>query len=626
MEKEEEDLLSKEKYKAKKKIIMIFLTIIGLILTVVAIIAIIFILQEKYDDENKETKYELALNKTELEYRTNPEHLGYIYLLKKDSQEYINLSDGDKKALKHLIKAAQILEEIELRIDNIHNIPFKKFLESELKNKSTEANLTKIIFDSQKGINAFDSKSNIVNLAKNHSLPLGMGVYPEDLTEDKFKEIIYNMLNENKIDEVKKILNQRSIVEWDKDKKYLKSTDYIEYFKDNFTKISEELIAAANVSSNNDFNEYLKLQAEALLEANSTLDALADKKWSELQDTNLEITLVRENYNDRMTVSLYKNETIKNLLISKGIYPTPKDCLGLRVGIINKEETNNILKIKQHISSLEQYIPHNSEYTKKNIAQTMVDVDLVILAGVIGAYRGQISLAESLPNDDKLSFTLGGGKRTVYHKQIRLAKNVINEERLKEILDNDQIINYDTDASHWFTIGHKVAYGLGPDTTKSTLGEYKNIMEEIKGDMASLVFVDHLKELELYNEDKATKIKITAIIDLFMANKPDLSQIYKVSKVIESKYLYIKGVYSLNNETKIHINVDKVNEAALDLLDKIIKIQMNNNINEAKEFCDEYFKWEEPLVNISEKLEKYDKEIHCVIKNELADDLLNDNQ
>ena len=626
MEKEEEDLLSKEKYKAKKKIIMIFLTIIGLILTVVAIIAIIFILQEKYDDENKETKYELALNKTELEYRTNPEHLGYIYLLKKDSQEYINLSDGDKKALKHLIKAAQILEEIELRIDNIHNIPFKKFLESELKNKSTEANLTKIIFDSQKGINAFDSKSNIVNLAKNHSLPLGMGVYPEDLTEDKFKEIIYNMLNENKIDEVKKILNQRSIVEWDKDKKYLKSTDYIEYFKDNFTKISEELIAAANVSSNNDFNEYLKLQAEALLEANSTLDALADKKWSELQDTNLELTLVRENYNDRMTVSLYNNETIKNLLISKDIYPTPKDCLGLRVGIINKEETNNILKIKQHISSLEQYIPHNSEYTKKNIAQTMVDVDLVILAGVIGAYRGQISLAESLPNDDKLSFTLGGGKRTVYHKQIRLAKNVKNEERLKEILDNDQIINYDTDASHWFTIGHKIAYGLGPDTTKSTLGEYKNIMEEIKGDMASLVFVDHLKELELYNEDKATKIKITAIVDLFMANKPDLSQIYKVSKVIESKYLYIKGVYSLNNETKIHINVDKVNEAALDLLDKIIKIQMNNNINEAKEFCDEYIKWEEPLVNISEKLEKYDKEIHCVIKNELADDLLNDNQ
>ena len=626
MEKEEEDLFSKEKYKAKKKIIMIFLTIIGLILTVVAIIAIIFILQEKYDDENKETKYELALNKTELEYRTNPEHLGYIYLLKKDSQEYINLSDGDKKALKHLIKAAQILEEIELRIDNIHNIPFKKFLESELKNKSTEANLTKIIFDSQKGINAFDSKSNIVNLAKNHSLPLGMGVYPEDLTEDKFKEIIYNMLNENKIDEVKKILNQRSIVEWDKDKKYLKSTDYIEYFKDNFTKISEELIAAANVSSNNDFNEYLKLQAEALLEANSTLDALADKKWSELQDTNLELTLVRENYNDRMTVSLYKNETIKNLLISKDIYPTPKDCLGLRVGIINKEETNNILKIKQHISSLEQYIPHNSEYTKKNIAQTMVDVDLVILAGVIGAYRGQISLAESLPNDDKLSFTLGGGKRTVYHKQIRLAKNVINEERLKEILDNDQIINYDTDASHWFTIGHKIAYGLGPDTTKSTLGEYKNIMEEIKGDMASLVFVDHLKELELYNEDKATKIKITAIVDLFMANKPDLSQIYKVSKVIESKYLYIKGVYSLNNETKIHINVDKVNEAALELLDKIIKIQMNNNINEAKEFCDEYFKWEEPLVNIAEKLEKYDKEIHCVIKNELADDLLNDNQ
>ena len=43
------------------------------------------------------------------------------------------------------------------------------------------------------------------------------------------------MLKEKKIEEVKQILNQRSIVE--RDGEYLKATDYIDYFKDDFLKI-----------------------------------------------------------------------------------------------------------------------------------------------------------------------------------------------------------------------------------------------------------------------------------------------------------------------------------------------------------------------------------------------------
>jgi len=47
------------------------------------------------------------------------------------------------------------------------------------------------------------------------------------------------MIKEKKIDEVKKILNQRSIVV--RDGEYLKSIDYIDYFKEDFSKIADEL-------------------------------------------------------------------------------------------------------------------------------------------------------------------------------------------------------------------------------------------------------------------------------------------------------------------------------------------------------------------------------------------------
>ena len=55
---------------------------------------------------------------------------------------------------------------------------------------------------------------------------------------------------------------------------------------------------------------------------------------------------------------------------------------------------------------------------KKKKKQTMV-VDLVMFTGDCGTYRAGITLEENLPNEDKLSLTIGGGKRNVYHRQIR---------------------------------------------------------------------------------------------------------------------------------------------------------------------------------------------------------------
>ena len=40
------------------------------------------------------------------------------------------------------------------------------------------------------------------------------------------------------------------------------------------------------------------------------LDAYADKKWAELQDTPLELTLTRENYEDELTGTF--TEKMKN--------------------------------------------------------------------------------------------------------------------------------------------------------------------------------------------------------------------------------------------------------------------------------------------------------------------------
>ena len=67
-----------------------------------------------------------------------------------------------------------------------------------------------------------------------------------------------------------------------------------------------------------------------------------------------------------------------------------------------------------------------------------------MLAGDSGTYRSGITIEENLPNDDKLSLTIGGGRRNVYHRQIRFLSNLDKQkELLDEILDKENnIINF----------------------------------------------------------------------------------------------------------------------------------------------------------------------------------------
>ena len=402
----------------KRHLKLILFLVCCIIVITIIIVLIVVLTKDKEKDNTPEEEAKYGLSMEELKKRTNPQYLGTKKLLKKDAKEYLELDEGDKLALKYLVKAGEILENIEYQIDDHYNIPFKKYLEKEVKKNKEQAKLTKILFDAQKGINAIDSLSEEIHLAKNHTTKPGIGVYPEDLSKEEYHSILIKMLEENKIEEVKNITNQRSIVE--RDGEYLKSTDYVEFFKEDFAKMADLFEEAAKFSTNKNFNDYLIKQANALRIADPELDAIADIAWADLQDTPLELTLTRENYEDELTGTFIENDTLKNLLDKYNITPVPKDCLGLRVGIVNKEGTENILKIKEFLPDLAEHMPYKEEYSDdipEEIKQTMVDADIVLLSGDSGAYRAGITLAENLPNDNSLQ--MGGGRRNVYHRQIR---------------------------------------------------------------------------------------------------------------------------------------------------------------------------------------------------------------
>jgi len=571
--------------------------------------------------------FEFNLSMEELKKRTHKDYLVTKKFLTPDAPEYLELAQGDKLALKHLVRAAEILEKINMQLDCKHNLEVKEFLEEETKKGNKQAELTKILFDAQKGINAIDTMSTPINLIKGIETKPGKGVYPEDLSKEEFHTVLMRMLKEGKDEEVKEILTQRSVVV--RAAEDLAGIDYIDYFSEDFAKMADLLDEAAKVSTNSDFNEYLKLQAKALRTADPMLDAYADKKWASLQDTPLEFTITRENYEDEMTGTIIENEELSNLLKEHGISPIPKDFLGGRVGIINKKGTEALMAIKKYLPTIAQNMPYADEYeqtisAEADAEQTMVDVDMVMASGNVGEYRGGITLAENLPNSDKLSLTIGGGRRNVYHRQIRFISDKKKlQERLDAILDKNQHQYYLDEADHWFTIGHENAHSLGPKDSSEGLGKYRNIIEENKADMGALAFVDLLTELGMYTQEQRLQIIVTTIADNFLKSKPTMSQAHRVRTVMQNKYFAERGAYDITKDGKIHVNIEKVVPIAKEMLAEIIRIQIDNDFTKAEKYVNDNFVWTDNMELIGKKLQKVSKALNGTLETKLADKLLN---
>lgn len=576
-------------------------------------------------------QYNYGLDIKELEKRTHKDYLATKKMLDVDAPEYVALAEGDKIALKYLVKAARIIEKINMQLDSHHNLPFKKFLEDEIKKGSKQAKLTKILFDAQKGIFALDCESNLVKLASGLEKKAGRGLYPEDLEKEDFHAILIYMLQLGKVEEVRKILNQRSVIEKVSPKE-LVAIDYIDKFSEDFAQAAKYLLKASCVSTNSDFNEYLRLQADAFMKADPMLDAYADKKWATLQDTPLEFTITRENYTDEMTETVLENEELAELLKKHNIEVISKDYLGARVGIVNKDGTDYILKVKDFLPLMAKNMPLADKYeqvisSESEISQTMVDVDLVEVAGDVGAFRAGITLAENLPNNDKLSLTIGGGRRNVYHRQIRFvtsedAKQKI-QERLDAILDKTLHKFYDDKMDHPFTIGHENGHSLGPKEGCEALGKYKSIIEENKADMVALSMLDVLTEAGLYTQEEKERIIVTYATDNMLKSKPTLSQAHRVRSVMQNYYFIKHGAIEISKDGVLFVNIDKMIPTAKKMLTEIVKIQMSGDFKKGEKYVLDNFIWTNEMEVVSEKLKKISKRLNGTTEQKLADMLFN---
>lgn len=540
--------------------------------------------------------YEIAYSENELQDMVENK-MRQVELVGKDFEGYKNLSDGDKKALEHLVAAAKMMNKVSLEQDHKLNLEMKVGLENAAK-ENEQAKYALKIFNAMnglEGVNGVDEKP--IELFEGIHGSIGRNFYPDDMSVEEFHTILEKMSDEGKIDELKKILCARTMVRRVGDE--LKAIDYTEYFAEDFSKIANEIEVAAHYATDEKFKDFLGWQAQALLQNNEDMDMLADKHWAVLQNSPLEFTIGRENYDDQMTQTIYNNPKLLDKLQKSGIEINNKDVLGVRVGIVNQEGTDLIMQFKEHMSELADLMPLKERYSQNvskdsDIKQTMVDVDLVALTGDYAQCRGGITTAQNLPNNDKLAVKTGGGRRNVYHRQVRQSADM---KKYKEILQRmvaPELHRYfDVDVDHLFVIGHENAHSLGPRAEyQNALGQYKNIIEEHKADVASVAFMSEYVKNGTITEDQLRKVYVTWVVyRLFMRAKPVFTLPHRMADLMQFNYLFEQGAITFDEEDKLHINFEIFGDVMKHFLLETIEVQLSKSPSKAKEFVDLYGKW-----------------------------------
>ena len=330
-----------------------------------------------------------------------------------------------------------------------------------------------------------------------------------------------------------------------------------------------------------------------------------------MQDTPLEFTISRENYEDEMTPTIFDNKELSDMLEAYGILPTPKDMLGIRAGIVNKQGTDLILTFKNQMKNLAKLMPLSDKYEQKiddgdEIKQTMVDVDLATLQGDYAQCRGGITIAQNLPNDDKLAVKTGGGRRNVYHRQVRMTTD---KERAKKMLDalleKEFHQFYDEEAEHIFVIGHENGHSLGPDASyKTALGIYQHTIEENKADLVSIAMMPQYANTGIISEETLKKVYVTWVMRMLLKSKPQLIQPHRVGDLIHFNYLLKNKAITLTEDNKIKFDFVKFEQAVQQMLKETIEVQLSKSPKKAKQFIDENAQWNDLHQYIAETLLK----------------------
>ncbi len=468
-----------------------------------------------------------------------------IYAPVELTSDISHLSDNQKEVLRMLFQVADIMQDIfwKQAILEDKDVFFAK-IDNEDAKKFAQINYGP--WDRLNG--------NLSFFEQIGEKPKGANFYPVDMTKEEFEAFE----DENKT-------SLYTLIRRDEQGK-LRTVWYHEAYAEHVKKAADLLKKAADLSEDEGFKKYLNLRAEALLTDDYYPSDLA---WMEMRDNMIDFVAGPiENYED----ALYGYKAAHESFIL----------------IKDMEWSKKLAKYASMLPDLQKKLPVEAEY-KKEVPGSDADInayDVVYYAGDCNA--GSKTIAINLPNDERVHLAMGSRKLQLKNAMkakfdqivVPISNLIITPEQRKYVKFNAFFEN---------TMFHEVGHAMGvkntingKGTSRHALKETYSAIEEGKADIMGLWLVTQLYESGDLTEGEVMDNYVTFMAGIFRSVRFGAASAHGKANMLRYYYFKEHGAFVKNDDGTFTVNFEKMKEATVGIMQKILKLQGDGNYEATK--------------------------------------------
>lgn len=298
--------------------------------------------------------------------------------------------------------------------------------------------------------------------------------------------------------------------------------------------MSEALLAAADLSDDAAFANYLRLRAAALLDDDYFQSDLA---WLDLVNPQFDIIIAPyETYLDHFL----------------GV----KTSYGAAVLIRNDAESRKMDVFKQHLPEIQKSLPLGAEDlpSAEGHVSPMEVMDAPVRGGDLR--HGYQAAADNLPNDPRVH-EQKGSKKIFFKNFLDARVNYVILPIARRLLREDQAALATADGQLRFVLMHEIAHGLGPTAARTPSGkqdiraaigpEYSG-MEEAKADIVGLYALKWLADHGHISAQQLTESYASHLAGIFRTVRFGIAEAHGRAEIMEFNFLAERGVVSYDEK------------------------------------------------------------------------------
>jgi len=473
------------------------------------------------------------------------------------------LTASEQKMIAKLVDACRYLDDIYWRQVDPDGLELYQSLEG--KADRQDVDLRRYLWINGSRFDLLDGQKPFVGTTP---MPPGRGFYPQGLTRDQIEQYL-----KAHPDKRAEIYSPTTVVRWHGTD--LEGLPYHIAYRSFLEKAADDLRAAAEVSPDAAFANYLRLRADALLSDDYFKSDIA---WMQLKDPKVDLIFAPyETYDD-------------TLLGVKATY-------GASILVRDEAESAKLSTFRKYVADIQDSLPSPAQDrpSKRGLETPMEVMDAPFRTGDLG--HGYQAVADNLPNDPKIH-ELKGSKKLFFKNFMDARVNYVILPLARYMMPESQAAMASADGYLLGTIMHEICHGLGPAFAHDASGEKVDIraaigpifggLEEAKADVVGMFALKWLVDHNVLPKQKLNGYYASYLAGNFRTLRFGAAEAHGQAEMMEFNYYVEQGAVRRDASGKYSVDFEKMPGAIAALAKELLVMEATGDRARAEAWFTKY--------------------------------------